>query len=115
MAVDTELYDILGVKPDVSDRELKKGFEEMARKWHPDTCPDPDATEKFQRVREAYHILKDPQSRQTYDRFGPEGLRQGGGLNDILSHPFGRGFGGIFGSDFFGGGSPARTPARGES
>jgi DnaJ-class molecular chaperone len=90
VVVDTKLSDILGVKPDASDRDLKKAFQEMARKYHAGKCTDPDATEKFQQVNEACEILKDPQRRQTYDRFGVQGLREGGGD--------------FFGGGFFGGG-----------
>ncbi|OHS99349.1 DnaJ domain containing protein [Tritrichomonas foetus] len=104
MVVDTKLYDLLGVSPDVSDRELKKAFMQKARQLHPDkNRDDPNATEKFQQVNEAYEILKDPQKRQIYDQAGVDGLREGaggmgGGFDDILSHLFGGGFG-------FGGGA----------
>ncbi|OHT12623.1 DnaJ subfamily A member 2 [Tritrichomonas foetus] len=94
MVVDTHLYDILGVQPDVSERDLKKAFMKKARDTHPDKHKDdPEATEKFQQVNEAYEILKDPQKRQLYDEYGAEGLRDGagmqGGFDDILSHLFG--------------------------
>lgn len=104
MVVDTKLYDLLGVAPDVSERDLKKAFMVKARQLHPDkNRDDPDATEKFQQVNEAYEILKDPQKRQTYDQYGAEGLKGGGGagFDDILSHLFGGSFGG---GGFFGGG-----------
>jgi DnaJ-class molecular chaperone len=105
MVVDTKLYDLLGVAPDVSERDLKKAFMLKAKALHPDkNKDDPDATEKFQQVNEAYQVLSDPQRRQAYDRYGAEGLKSGGGgfEDDILSRIFGGGFGG-FGS-FFGGG-----------
>ncbi|KAK8898564.1 hypothetical protein M9Y10_000856 [Tritrichomonas musculus] len=94
MVVDTHLYDILGVSPDASDRDLKKAFMKKARETHPDKHKDdPDATEKFQQVNEAYEILKDPQKREIYDKYGADGLRQneaeGAGFGDILSHLFG--------------------------
>ena len=102
MVVDTKLYDLLGVSPDVSDRDLKKAYMIKARELHPDkNRDDPNATEKFQQVNEAYEILKDPERRQIYDKYGPEGLQQGGmggGMDDILSHLFG------FDGGFFGGG-----------
>jgi DnaJ-class molecular chaperone len=119
MVVDTKLYDILGVSPDVNDRDLKKAYQQKARELHPDkNRDDPQATEKFQQVNEAYEILKDPQKRRLYDQLGPECLRgQGGaGFEDIFSHLFGGSFfggGGGFGSSFggfggFGGGSRQR-------
>ncbi|EAY18053.1 DnaJ domain containing protein [Trichomonas vaginalis G3] len=102
MVVDTHLYDLLGVKPDANERELKKAFMIKARELHPDkNRDDPQATEKFQAVNEAYEILKDPQKRETYDRYGPDGLKEGMGGNaeDIFSHLFGD-----FGGFGFGGG-----------
>lgn len=108
MVVDTHLYDILGVSPDASDRDLKKAFMKKARETHPDKHKDdPDATEKFQQVNEAYDILKDPQKREIYDKYGAEGLRQSenegaGGFGDILSHLFG----------FSSGGAPQRRRTR---
>ena len=91
MVVDTQLYDILGVQPDIDERGLKKAFMKKARDTHPDKHKDdPDATEKFQKVNEAYEILKDPQKREIYDKYGVEGLREGAGqsagFEDILSH-----------------------------
>ena len=93
MVVDTQLYDILGVQPDIDERGLKKAFMKKARDTHPDKHKDdPDATEKFQKVNEAYEILKDPQKREIYDKYGVEGLREGAGqsagFEDILSHLF---------------------------
>lgn len=94
MVVDTKLYEILGVEPTASNRELKKAFMIKARQLHPDkNQDDPNATEKFQELNEAYEVLKDPERRKIYDEYGPEGLREGAGQNadfgDILSHLFG--------------------------
>lgn len=99
MVVDTKLYDILGVKPEATDRELKKAFMLKARELHPDkNQDDPNATEKFQELNEAYEILKKPETREIYDKYGPEGLAEGGAgagdFGDILSHLFGFGGGG---------------------
>ena len=103
MVVDTKLYDLLGVSPDADDRTIKKAFMMKAKELHPDkNRDDPHATEKFQAVNEAYEIIKDPQKRANYDRFGPGGLK---GVDDdhddILSHIFGFGFDG-FGFPGFG-------------
>lgn len=94
MVVDTKLYDILGVEPTASERDLEKAFMLKARQLHPDkNQDDPNATEKFQELNEAYEVLKDPERRKIYDEYGPEGLREGAGQNadfgDILSHLFG--------------------------
>ena len=75
MVHDTKLYDILGVSPDVSEQDLRAAFRKKAREYHPDVNHDPDATEKFQQINEAYDILKDPQKRQIYDKYGLDGLK----------------------------------------
>ncbi|KAK8876492.1 hypothetical protein M9Y10_006706 [Tritrichomonas musculus] len=79
MVVDTKLYDLLGVSPDASDSDLRKAYHEQALKLHPDRNKSPDATVKFQQVNEAYEILKDKEKREIYDRYGPEGIKRGGG------------------------------------
>lgn len=85
-----DYYDILGVDRGASEDEVKSAYRRLALKHHPDKNPgDPEAEEKFKEATEAYEVLKDPQKRQTYDRFGHAGLRQGGGF----------GFGTDFGFD----------------
>ncbi|KAH0787806.1 dnaJ subfamily A member 2 [Histomonas meleagridis] len=106
MVVDTKLYDLLGVSPDASEADLRRAYKKKAMQLHPDrNRDDPNATEKFQQVNEAYDILKDPQKRQIYDQYGAEGLREGAGgsgMDDILSHLFG------FGNFGMGGGRSKR-------
>lgn len=71
MVVDTTLYDILGVKPDASDKEIRKAYIQKAKEIHPDkNINDPKSTEKFQELNNAYQILKDPQARKRYDSVG---------------------------------------------
>lgn len=86
MAVDTKLYDLLGVLPDANDSQLKKAYYECAKKNHPDKGGDP---EKFKEMDEAYKILKDPNSRHVYDTTGStKPARQDGmpeGMNDAFS------------------------------
>jgi len=102
MVADTLLYDLLGVSPTATDQEIKKAFQKKARELHPDKNPnDPKATEKFQELNEAYEVLKDPQKRETYDKFGPGGLKESVGMEtDLFTHLFGD-FGG-FGDFGFG-------------
>jgi molecular chaperone DnaJ len=72
-------YEVLGVRRDASEQEIKKAFRKLARELHPDVnAHDPDAEEKFKEAAEAYEILSDSQRRATYDRYGHEGLRTGG-------------------------------------
>ncbi len=114
-------YELLGVERTASEPEIKKAFRRLARELHPDVNRhDPEAEEKFKAAGEAYEILSDPERRQTYDRFGHDGLRNGGfdpraggfgNVEDILSSLFGSS-GGAFG-DLFGFGGGAQGPAGG--
>jgi len=98
MVADTKLYETLGVDPGADPNTIKKAYRKMALKFHPDKNPGEEAERKFKEISAAYEVLSDDDKRQTYDRFGLEGLKEGRG---------GPGFGGddLF-SMFFGGGSP---------
>jgi molecular chaperone DnaJ len=103
-------YEVLGVRPEASEQDIKKAFRGLARELHPDVnAHDPDAEEKFKEAAEAYEILSDDERRSTYDRYGHEGLRSGGYAPNF------EGFGSI--SDlfnaFFGGTGGRAGPAQG--
>ena len=69
--VDTYYYDILGIKPDASQIEIRKMYYKLARECHPDKHPnDPQASAKFQALGDAYQILADPERRKRYDLNG---------------------------------------------
>lgn len=103
-----DYYEVLNISRSASQDEVKKAYRKLAMQYHPDKNPgDKQAEEKFKEVSEAYEILKDPQKRQQYDRFGNTGMRGGfegfgGGfefdLSDALRTFMSEGF---FG-DFFG-------------
>ncbi|KAF5093312.1 hypothetical protein D0Z00_004124 [Geotrichum galactomycetum] len=76
MVKENKLYDLLGVKPDASDSELKKGYRKQALKYHPDKPTG--NTEKFKEISEAYDILSDSDKRHIYDTYGLEAARRGG-------------------------------------
>ena len=68
----SDYYDVLGVKRSASADEIKRAYRRLARKYHPDRNPnDPSAEAKFKELQAAHEVLKDPQKRAQYDRFGP--------------------------------------------
>src|SRR5579859_6160194 len=117
----SDFYKVLGVSMDATADDVKKAYRKLAMEHHPDrNNGDKKAEEKFKEITEAYEVLRDPQLRATYDRYGEasvRGARGGGGggggggpqmhhvdLSEALNI-FMRDFGGLGGFDaFFGGG-----------
>lgn len=102
-AVPRDPYEVLGVPRDADDAQIKKAFRRLARELHPDNNEAPDAEDRFKEAAQAYEILSDPERRQTFDRFGHDGLRGGGfqsqtegfgSFSDLFSAFFGEAFGG---------------------
>lgn len=75
-----DYYDILQIKRDATDTEVKKAYRKMALKWHPDKNPDQkeEAEKRFKEISEAYEVLSDKKKREIYDKYGREGLTGGG-------------------------------------
>jgi curved DNA-binding protein len=67
-----DYYEVLGVPRDASADDVQRAYRTLARRHHPDVNKDPGAEERFKEINEAYQVLKDPQTRQRYDRFGPD-------------------------------------------
>jgi molecular chaperone DnaJ len=122
-----DYYEVLGVDRDVSAEDLKKAYRKMAVQYHPDRNKEPDAEDRFKEISESYDVLKDPDKRAAYDRYGHAafqgagagagrgpmggGYPGGGGFHDpfdLFREVFGAGggSGGIF-DEFFGGGQQA--------
>jgi len=105
-------YNILGVSKDATEDQIKKSYRKIAMQYHPDRNPgDKEAEEKFKIASEAYEVLRDPEKKDIYDRYGIEGLKGTGftgfrGFEDIFST-----FGDIF-EDFFGFGTTGRRRTR---
>ncbi|MEJ2048690.1 MAG: molecular chaperone DnaJ [Calditrichota bacterium] len=107
-----DYYEILGVSRNATPDQIKTAYRKLAMEYHPDRNQgDKEAEEKFKELAEAYEVLRDPNKRSMYDRFGHEGLKggsYGGGFHDpfdIFREVFGGGgFGSIF-EDFFGAGT----------
>lgn len=89
-------YEILGVARDANDADIKKAYHKLVMKYHPDKNPgDKAAEEKFKEINNAFDILKDPQKRAAYDRFGDAAFAGGNsasaGANPFGGNPFGNG------------------------
>src|ERR1044071_4043685 len=102
-------YEVLGVQRTVNDDELKSAFRKLALKWHPDRNKgDASSETRFKEINEAYEILKDPEKRAAYDRFGHAAFEQGRaaraqGFATDFGSPFSDLFEGFFGMGSAGG------------
>src|SRR5438874_2339966 len=71
-----DFYVVLGVQRDASETDIKKAYRKLAMECHPDrNNGDKAAEEKFKLVTEAYEVLRDPDKRAAYDRYGVSGVR----------------------------------------
>ncbi len=92
------LYDILGLKKNASEDEIKRAYRKMAQKYHPDTSTgDKGGEQKFKEATAAYEVLSDKQKRSQYDQFGDSafGGQNGGGAGNGANGFDMNGFGGF--------------------
>jgi molecular chaperone DnaJ len=113
----SDFYAILEVERSASDDDIKQSYRRLAMQYHPDkNAGSKESEEKFKELSEAYDVLRDPQKRAAYDRYGEEGLRGGGGRGgfhhvdmsealNIFMRDFGLG-------DLFGGGQRQQSGPR---
>ena len=118
----SDFYTLLGVPRDCSEADVKKAYRKLAMEYHPDRNSSADAEAKFKEITEAYEVLRDPQKRAAYDRYGKAGVGAGQGgfgfhhvdLSEALNI-FMRDFGGMGGFEsIFGGGGRRQDPRRGQ-
>jgi molecular chaperone DnaJ len=114
MTTQVDYYEVLGCARDADGATIKSAYRKLAMKYHPDKnggCKEHEA--KFKAVSEAYEVLKDPQKRAAYDRYGHSAFQGGGaggggqdfsGFSDIFESVFG---------EFMGGQRGGRTQRRG--
>ncbi len=80
-----DYYELLGVKKNASEAEIKKAYRKLAMKYHPDRNKgDKAAEEKFKEINEAYAVLSDPEKRKQYNMFGADGFHQRFSQEDIF-------------------------------
>ena len=65
-----DYYETLGIKRDASQDEVKQAYRRLARKFHPDVNKSASAEARFKDIGEANEVLKDPEKRAAYDKFG---------------------------------------------
>jgi curved DNA-binding protein len=98
MAVEyRDYYEALGVPRDAGEDDIRRAYRKLARQYHPDVNKEPDAEDRFKEISEAYEVLRDPEKREKYDRFG-QNWKAGQDVSDASGFEgFGGGQGGGFG------------------
>ncbi|VDN55674.1 unnamed protein product [Dracunculus medinensis] len=106
-----DYYEILNLKKDACEADMKREYRKLALQLHPDKCRAPGATEAFKALGNAYAVLTNKEKRAQYDLYGADGPRRRNTNDDFYEYDYGRGFEAEFTADeifnmFFGGGYP---------
>ena len=118
-----DFYSALGVSRDADEDEIKQAYRKKAAEYHPDVSDDPDADEKFKKVKKAKEVLLDDEKRQMYDQMGHDRFEEaekrgatdtdrGGGMGGMGGAGGMGGMNDIFEQFFGGGGSRSRSGPR---
>lgn len=95
-------YEVLGVNPNSTQKEIKSAYRKLAKKYHPDlNGGSEEAAEKLKKINEAFSIIGDEENRSKYDRYGEAAFDPNsgfggftGGMGDVFSDIFSSFFGG---------------------
>ncbi len=78
----TDYYKLLGLDKKASEKEIKKAYKKLAKRYHPDfNQGDKRAEDKFKEISQAYQILSDPEKKKQYDMFGHDGFQGTAGFD----------------------------------
>ncbi|TRM65604.1 hypothetical protein BD626DRAFT_489299 [Schizophyllum amplum] len=76
----TEYYEILAIKKECEEAEIKKAYRRLALALHPDKNGAPGADEAFKMVSKAFQVLSDPDKRAVFDRSGADPESRSSGM-----------------------------------